>query len=77
MRKIEHKTPAKTIFPNIERWLEEHDETLKVFCLECHIHQETYYRMMYGVGNPKLSVIRSVLEHTGMTFEEAFHEDTL
>lgn len=77
MRENDHRirrTVCRTIFPNIEKWMIEHDETIRDFCEAVGIYHESYCRMMYRVGNPKLSTIRAVMEHTGMSFEEAFEE---
>ena len=68
---------CKPIFPKLDEYVRADGGGVTAFCEACGFPKQVYYRLMYESGNPKLLVIKAILKQTGMTFEEAFHEDTV
>lgn len=68
---------CKPIFPKLDEYVRVEAGGVTAFCEACGFPKQVYYRLMYESGNPKLLVVKAILKQTGMTFDEAFYEDTL
>lgn len=60
------------IYPNIEKWRRKNRITLNQLSYLCGISYQTIVRSLSVKGNPTKKVIDSILEATGLTYEEAF-----
>lgn len=65
-------TPCK--YPNIQRWLSEHEMAYREFARKVGTTDCTICKMLNGTSETRLYIVKGVLEVTGMTFEEAFQE---
>ena len=60
------------VFPNIAIWMNEHNYSARRFSKEISVNDNSFSKYMRGENEPTLSVIKAIIEFTGMTFEEAF-----
>lgn len=68
------KARPKPIFPLLDEYVRNEYGNVTAFCQACGFPKQVYYRFMYETGNPKMLVIKSILEQTGMSFDDAFEE---
>ena len=68
----------KSVYPGIDGWLFKNDMTWGTFApLAFGVrHSNTIYKIRNGSQRLHLNQIKSILDFTGMTFEEAFGEIT-
>ena len=66
---------GKVVYPNILKWLDDHDMTFLDFAIETGLGDNAAANVIYGRHDPQKHVIDKILELTGMTYEEAFRKE--
>lgn len=61
-------------FPNIQRWMDEHNVSRCELTRRMGVTYNTVYYTLNGGTDPRKFTIDAVLRVTGMTYEEAFKE---
>lgn len=70
-------SPEQCVYPNLRKWLNENQISRAEFCRRmCGEGSKIswFSAMLKGKGNPSKSTIDKMLEVSGMTYEELFHE---
>lgn len=68
------RTNPRYRFPNIVRWMMQHNISQAEFARQMGMRDSTVSNIIMGRTEPRLYTIKSVLEVTGMPFEKAFRE---
>ncbi len=64
----------RPLYPNLVEWMDVTGTTYEAVYRLSGIANGTFYNIIYGLVDPRKSTVDRVLEMTGMTYEEAFHE---
>ena len=60
------------VYPAIEKWIIEHQMTIKDFSKLIDVSYTHTVNLLHGYHEPRMWIIRSILNVTGLTFDEAF-----
>ena len=64
------------IYPNIARWMEEHEAGYAEIARQCGRLPQTVGNALSGRTGPSKTLIDQILQVIGLTYEQAFKEDT-
>jgi transposase-like protein len=67
--------PLGSFYPNLREWMDEHGYSSNTFAARLGCSQSNMAKLMRDGGNPQKNVIDSILELTGMTYEECFAKE--
>lgn len=70
--KVKYDIDKNAVFPNLERYIKEHYGNYSAYARHLGLHRTTVYDMMRGKTAPKWDIILTILDETGMSFEECF-----
>ena len=66
----------KIIYPNIKKWAIAHNKTPHQIYMDINCSKSTKWLTVHGSYGPSLESIKKILNYTGLTFEEAFGDQT-
>lgn len=61
-------------YPSIEKYMTDHNISLREFARRCGVPSSTMSRLMNGQTEPYKSTIDKILSVTGLSYEECFRE---
>lgn len=61
-------------YPAIEKYMKDHNSSLREFARRCGIPSSTMCRLLKGDTEPYKSTIDKILAETGLSYEECFRE---
>ena len=62
-------------YPSIEKYMADHNLTLREFARRCDMPSSTICRLLNGQTEPSKSTIDKILGVTGLSYEVCFRED--
>ena len=64
-----------SFYPNLREWMDEHGYSSATLAARIGYSQSNMAKLMRDGGNPQKNVIDSILELTGMKYEECFAKE--
>ena len=61
-------------YPSIEKYMTDHNLSLREFSRQCDMQSSTMCRMLNGDTEPSKNTINKMLAETGLSYEECFRE---
>ena len=62
-------------YPSIEKYMTDHNLSLRGFARQCDMPSSTMCRLLNGQTEPSKSTIDKILAVTGLSYEECFREE--
>ena len=71
---LERNENCEMKYPSIEKYMTDHNLSLREFARRCDMPSSTMCRLLNGQTEPSKSTIDKILAETGLSYEECFKE---